>query len=397
MKKDVDSPLPETSSDALDDIFKKSQLRCSYYYFKRFNTAPSTISRNSVKVTGFPEKFKKYLIDTHNFIGITDKIHTDIILSSDGEVKDFGDSFSSLLINVNKKIIVDVSAYNIFYYYSSPSSVKLINGAIKKFENTHLYKTEKEKPQLKMLINTPDSGIQAYMFDINVNDIDYSNYNENFDIVDEKITKFLNNKKSGLVLLHGKPGTGKTSYIRSLIARNPKISFIYVPADMIEMITSPSFLPVMMQNSDSTLILEDCERLVTDRENRGASMGISNILNMTDGLLSDCLKMKIIATFNCDVEKIDSALRRPGRLAYEYEFEYLSHERVKSLFKKMKIEKRIDEKKQYSLADIYAETDIGINNPKKKKSSFGFTINNKTPKDLFDNAVERDVRVEETN
>jgi tRNA A37 threonylcarbamoyladenosine biosynthesis protein TsaE len=56
------------------------------------------------------------------------------------------------------------------------------------------------------------------------------NYNDDFKETHQTILKRLSKKNDkGLVLLHGKPGTGKTSYIRYLIANLNK-DVIFLPA-----------------------------------------------------------------------------------------------------------------------------------------------------------------------
>ena len=57
--------------------------------------------------------------------------------------------------------------------------------------------------------------------------------------------------------------------------------------------------------------------------------GLVNILNISDGLLSDELCIKFICTFNAPLKDIDEALLRKGRLAARYEFKDLTTDKVK--------------------------------------------------------------------
>ena len=41
---------------------------------------------------------------------------------------------------------------------------------------------------------------------------------------------------------------------------------------------------------------------------------VSAILNLSDGMLADFLRLQIICTINCSAADIDPALLRPGRL-----------------------------------------------------------------------------------
>ena len=56
---------------------------------------------------------------------------------------------------------------------------------------------------------------------------------------------------------------------------------------------------------------------------------------MCDGLLSDILNIKIIVTFNTNLNNIDTALLRKGRLKYQYTFGSLCVEKTKALLKEL--------------------------------------------------------------
>jgi len=68
------------------------------------------------------------------------------------------------------------------------------------------------------LIHKYDYGFDLKSYEVNDTECDIKKYyNDDFEEVDEKIITRLNKPNDkGLVLLHGKPGTGKTSYIRYL-------------------------------------------------------------------------------------------------------------------------------------------------------------------------------------
>ncbi|MCH8317319.1 MAG: AAA family ATPase, partial [Bacteroidetes bacterium] len=72
------------------------------------------------------------------------------------------------------------------------------------------------------------------------------------------------------------------------------------------------------------LLIEDAEPLLAKRQEGVRIQGVTNLLNMTDGLLNDMLNLQIICTFNVDLRKLDSALLRPGRLVARKEFKPLS-------------------------------------------------------------------------
>jgi hypothetical protein len=177
------------------------------------------------------------------------------------------------------------------------------------------------------------------------------NYNDDFKEVSEQIIKNLNNKKkTGLFILNGDPGTGKTTYIRYLTGQ-VKRNIIFVSPDMVNYITDPSFIPFLMNNSDSVLIIEDAEPALAKRDGSGRTGAISNILNLTDGLLSDCLNISIVATFNTSTKIIDEALLRDGRLINCYSFEKLTTEKSTNLLQN--IGHAVTATKPMTLSEIY--------------------------------------------
>jgi SpoVK/Ycf46/Vps4 family AAA+-type ATPase len=179
------------------------------------------------------------------------------------------------------------------------------------------------------------------------------NYGESFKEVHQTIIGRLNKKNDkGIILLHGQHGTGKTSYIKYLTSLIEDKDILFIPPSMAEMLSDPSMIPFLMDHKDSILIIEDAERVIGDRESGNvSSAGVSNVLNLTDGILGDCLSIQIIATFNMRKENIDKALLRKGRLIAEHKFDKLNVEDTNKLLKHLN--KDTEVKEGMTLADIY--------------------------------------------
>ena len=85
-------------------------------------------------------------------------------------------------------------------------------------------------------------------------------------------------------------------------------------------------IKTLVQMEDSILVVEDAEELISIRDGNRSS-NISWLLNLTDGLLGEALKIKVICTFNTPLKNIDEALLRKGRLIARYEFKELNIEK----------------------------------------------------------------------
>jgi hypothetical protein len=144
-------------------------------------------------------------------------------------------------------------------------------------------------------------------------------YDDDFIETDEIIRKRLNQKDDkGIVLLHGLPGAGKTTYLRYLIGKIKK-KVMFLSPDVAGSLVNPEFIDLLIDNPNSVVIIEDAENIIMDRRSNSNS-SVSNLLNISDGLLADFLNVQLICTFNSSLTMIDSALMRKGRLIAKYEF-----------------------------------------------------------------------------
>jgi ATP-dependent 26S proteasome regulatory subunit len=189
------------------------------------------------------------------------------------------------------------------------------------------------------LVIRAGAGYDTEQFTLPKQKIDIAmNYGKEFVPIHKRIVDSLNEPNGkGLVLLHGDPGTGKTHYLKHLASKIKDKRVLFIPPYLADFITSPEMTPFLIDNANSVLFIEDAERVITDRNENG-STGVSNILNITDGILSDILKIQIVATFNMDRKKIDPALLRKGRLIAEHKFEALSVEESNTMLKHLEID-----------------------------------------------------------
>lgn len=231
-------------------------------------------------------------------------------------------------------------------------------------------KDKKKRPKFYMICNRY-GGFELEKFYVSDCKIDISmHYNDDFMAFEKSITNFLQDKnRHGLVLLHGKSGTGKTTYIRHLIA-NVKRKFVFLPLHMAETLSSPELLPFLAEHKNCILIIEDCEKLIVERETGQFHNDIATLLNMSDGLLNDALGIKLVCTFNTALSKIDSALTRKGRMVNRYEFIELDVHKAKNLAELHNLP--YDGLAPITIGDLFnIEKDNNADGLKNKKIGFG--------------------------
>ena len=235
-------------------------------------------------------------------------------------------------------------------------------------QNLEYYTEEKKKKNVYLLCSY-DGMLALQRFDVKLpsKEMDIElNYGKEGEQKFNKVVENLSSNKNGLILLSGDPGTGKSTFIKYLTTKTSR-KIIYLSSMAAEQLTSPDFLSFIMRHKDAILLLEDAEKALRSR-NEQDNGAISNILNITDGILGDCLNIMVIATFNIEREKIDSALVRKGRLILEHHFKPLPPENCNRIFESLALNKKTDE--PMTLAEIYNQEDNGHVEEEKKKIGF---------------------------
>jgi len=220
---------------------------------------------------------------------------------------------------------------------------------------------------LYLLTQSEHIGLDLKRFNLKPYDIDIKrNYNDDFENIDWLILNRLNTQNDkGLVLLHGLPGTGKTTYVRYLLSKINK-NIIYIQPELAAQIGSPTFMTFLMDHPNCVLVIEDAEVLLKERQ-RSENTAISNLLNLSDGLLSDCLNIQLVCTFNTGLSDIDGALLRKGRLIARYEFKPLEKDKAQALSNYLGYETILE--KETTLTEIYNQGQVDFN---KKQNKIGF-------------------------
>jgi hypothetical protein len=155
-------------------------------------------------------------------------------------------------------------------------------------------------------------------------------YGADFVVWEKRWLERLTSRHSGVTILFGPPGVGKTSYLKMLMARFiDRFAFYYLPLSSFDLLSAPQFVDfwlnqtLLHEDKPKLTIIEDAENLLLPRDERSRAQ-VSNLLNIGDGFLGEHLKLHVIATTNTPLRRMDDAVLRPGRLMGTREFRRLS-------------------------------------------------------------------------
>jgi ATP-dependent 26S proteasome regulatory subunit len=186
--------------------------------------------------------------------------------------------------------------------------------------------------------------------------------------IDNLIENYINNTQPVLIL-YGKPGTGKTRLIRHILENlaskddDSSVSCLFTSDQRI--IEDGSVFTRFLMGNYRILILEDVDFHLTPRTDGNTSM--YHLLNISDGVASNYMKdKKIILTTNLNtINNIDSALLRPGRCFNTVEMKDLDYNQAKILSKILGKNLELAKDKKYTLGEIYNSKEYNTYSNKK--------------------------------
>jgi hypothetical protein len=259
-----------------------------------------------------------------------------------------------LLFRLEKDVFFELAGDKVTIFAATSEAA---NSHARELTNRYHSESEEEQPSFRIL--NLSSGhpstervpiVRPYVHDPDELVLHYGPDAVEFE---EHLINTLNTSLHGTSLFRGEPGTGKTSFIRHLIAKLQETHrFYYLPLDGHRYLASAEMTRFWVTESlkapdmKKVVVLEDAEALLMDRGPDNRSM-VSSLLNIADGLLGDFLKVHLICTINCPIDRLDPAITRPGRLLALREFNRLTREQAERLARRKGLQ--LPDQPDYSL------------------------------------------------
>jgi hypothetical protein len=363
--------LENISSDKLLGLF----IRKTFSEQKTLNLLKfKTSLKHSIKV-----KEKIIKLNFSNVINIESYIKDDVAL---GTVSILRKDNAAFVFFTGK----EMASIDAMFYDDDQKEIQDVLDDLKKYSK--VLKVDKNKRTvyvlgksgngftLKQLPKKVDNPFQPDHYSKSVND--------KIDLIKKEFSK--KEPCGRLTILTGVPGSGKTHLVKSILSEID-MRYIFVPPNLIESISDPEFISTIIDNYEDdfigydkstgepiyddnnkncfVLVIEDADAALIDRTKHSATVslkGLSNILNLGDGIVGSLIDIRILATTNYKKEDLDPAILRNGRLLTCIECNYISYDQCKAIwnknfkkepfYTKEELDKIITE--NYTLANLYS-------------------------------------------
>jgi hypothetical protein len=170
---------------------------------------------------------------------------------------------------------------------------------------------------------------------------------------------------ANILLLIGPPGTGKTTFIRGLLAHSNSSAIVTYDAAILE---KDYLFARFIEDETGVMVLEDSDNFLKARSDGNTMM--HRFLNVGDGLVTTKGKKLIFSTNLPSIRDIDPALIRPGRCFDIVSFDSLKQKEAEALAKKIGV--KLDGKRDsWTIAEVFNKQ-IEEKNTRTVGSKMGF-------------------------
>jgi len=335
------NPLQSMRPESLDE----------YHVFCHFRNRPLFVQKHTttVNLKQVQEKYGKQIMVA---VGVS-------MPNADDSTR-LDDIPENYLIRLCQKSFAEIVSSSLKVYAESHElAVKRLAALVKEFavgkgiETPKFYLVMRDQATGYLDTATVRLTDEQYMDEAEMN----LHYGEDFPAWHRHLVNSLSSHSQGITIFRGKPGTGKTTYLRKLmVALHKSHFFLYMPMKLGWMLSAPETIRFWIEQKQHNpkrklvVILEDAEHFLMERGADNASSA-SDLLNASDGLLGNFLQLHLICTVNCEMDRLDKAVTRPGRMTAYREFSRLTPSQAQRLATAKNLQ--IEPQDSYSLAEIY--------------------------------------------
>jgi hypothetical protein len=310
-----------------------SNINDFLYVWDYFKSRPNKITLHKTYVSNqFEEILKEYQKEINKFSEIipsdeenivNDKIIMTLCIN---EVICFI-SYVVVDRNYETSTISDIT-----FFYKEQEDEKLIIDLIKKLDQCYIEFFDEEVNNLNTINFSSSSGLDLESVDPSVDLETFEMYYSASTIKKlNKLIKKVKKNDKGISIIYGERGTGKTSAISQIANKLDRI-VIFIPNNMIEhTINNPDFRKFLKRYSKPIIVIDDCEMIFNDYLTK-SNMVVNNLLQLSDGFLSETIDVTFIAIFNVEDEnEIDRNLIECNNLIDIIDFEFLNSDEANEL------------------------------------------------------------------
>ncbi len=269
--------------------------------------------------------------------------------------------WKDLTIRLDDATFINVDEDSLRVYAASPEQAR---STAEKLRKTFA-QTKKSKPATFQIVKKTCDGIDTEAVALEGKSALDSeslalHYGDGFPQWHATFLDDLQRRRTGLTILDGAPGTGKTSYLRQLMLElRDTHRFYFIGSANLGLLREAEFVDFWASErrlhgeTSLVVILEDAENALMPRHSDNRQE-VSLLLNITDGILGEFLRLQVICTINCALKELDQALLRPGRLMAHHYFGPMEAAQAKALADKLGKVLPPVPASTYTLAEIFS-------------------------------------------